>query len=195
MAPQTLLDDRARRSLVRFWPCFLDEFECDGLSAALALAPFEAERPVIFGRAIAVRRESCAFGDPGVRYRYSGLVREAAPWPAALAAVVARLDALLGVRFNFALVNRYPDGDAALGWHADDEADLAPHRPIASLSLGATRDFQMRPRGGRTALSVALSHGSLLTMEGETQRWYQHQVPRRARVRDPRVNLTLRVMR
>ncbi|MEZ4394042.1 MAG: alpha-ketoglutarate-dependent dioxygenase AlkB [Polyangiales bacterium] len=194
-APLTLLDDPARRALVRLWPAFLSPAEADELARDLADAPFEAERPVIFGRATTVRRQSCAFGDPGARYRYSGLLREAAPWPAALLTVLARLEATVGVRFTFALVNLYVDGAAALGWHADDEPDLAADQPIASLSLGATRDFQMRPRGGRTTLTVPLAHGSLLTMERETQRSYQHQVPRRARVAAPRINLTFRVMR
>lgn len=194
-APLTLLDDPARRALVRLWPAFLSPDEADALARDLADAPFEAERPVIFGRAVLVRRRSCAFGDPGARYRYSGLLREAAPWPAAIVPLLARLEATVGARFTFALANLYVDGDAALGWHADDEHDLAADQPIASISLGATRDFQMRPRGGRTALTVPLTHGSLLTMERETQRSYQHQVPRRARVAAPRINLTFRVMR
>lgn len=193
--PLTLLDDPARRCRVRLWRCYLAEAERALLRDALRDAPFARESPVMFGRPVTVRRESCAFGDLGRRYRYSGLVRDALPWPPALRPVLDRLEATTGERFSFALVNRYPDGDAALGWHADDEEDLAADATIASLSLGATRDFQMRLRGGRCCLSVALPEGSLLTMEGETQRHYQHRVPRRARVAEARINLTLRVMR
>lgn len=194
-APVALLDDPARRARVRLWPRYLLAPQCDLIRCALRDAVFTRESPVMFGRPVTVRRESCAFGDPGTRYRYSGLTRDARPWPETFAPLLDGLGATLGARFTFALVNRYPDGDAALGWHTDDEDDLAPDAPIASLSLGATRDFQMRLRGGRTVLSVALEEGALLAMEGATQRYYQHRVPRRARVAGERINLTFRVMR
>jgi alkylated DNA repair dioxygenase AlkB len=140
-----------------------------------------------------VRRRTCAFGDAGERYRYAGLERVAHPWTPALASLRDRLARATGTRFNYVLCNRYPDGDAALGWHADDEHDLVPGAPIASISLGAERDFAMRlATRGRACLTVALAHGSLLVMERDTQQYYQHQVPRRRRSREPRINLTFR---
>lgn len=158
--------------------------------------PFVAESPVMFGKAITVRRRSCAIGEPGVRYRYSGLERVAHPWPEGFASLLDRVDRAAGARFNFALCNEYADGEVALGWHADDEDDLVEDAPIASLSLGATRDFALRlGSSGPSLRTIALEEGSLLIMGGATQRHYQHRVPARKRCADKRINLTFRVMK
>ena len=193
----TLLDDTARGCRVTYERDFLSPAEAAQLFATLAReAPFVAEAPVIFGRPRPVRRQSCGYGEPGARYRYTGLERVATPWPAGFATLLDRLGERTGARFTFALCNLYPDGDAGLGWHADDEADLARDAPIASLSLGAERDFAMRRRGeSRACLTVPLGHGSLLVMAGATQRHYVHRVPPRVRCREARINLTFRVMR
>mgnify|MGYP000903456280 CR=1 FL=1 len=199
-APHTvarLLDDRAHDAWITYEPAFLDAPTADALLVELARAlPLSPEAPVMFGRPITVRRLTCGVGDAGRRYRYSGVERVAHPWPAPVAALLDRLEARTGARFTFALCNFYPDGEVGLGWHADDEHDLAPDAPIASLSLGATRDFMVRPgRSGRATLTVPLDTGSLLVMGGALQRHYQHRVPQRLRCRDPRLNLTFRVMR
>lgn len=39
-----------------------------------------------------------------------------------------------------------------------------------------------------------LENGGLLDMKGETQRIWQHQLPKTKKVDEPRVNLTLRRM-
>lgn len=196
-AADLVLDNAANGCRVTYDPGFLTEPEASRwLGSMLAKAPFAQEAPVMFGRPMPVRRRSCAFGDPGTRYRYSGLERVAHPWPEGFAPLLDRLRERAGARFSFALCNLYPDGAAGLGWHADDEDDLVRDAPIASLSLGAARDFAMRRGGsGPAALTLPLGHGSLLVMAGATQRFYQHRVPPRARCAAPRVNLTLRVMR
>ncbi|MGB1012535.1 MAG: alpha-ketoglutarate-dependent dioxygenase AlkB [Nannocystaceae bacterium] len=49
-----------------------------------------------------------------------------------------------GREFNSVLLNHYRDGNDTVGWHADDEPELGPRPVIASLSLGAVRDFCLR---------------------------------------------------
>lgn len=193
----TLLNDTHRGCVVTYVPNFLSEAEADVLFDALcAGTPFHAEAPVMFGRPVEVRRRTYAYGEPGARYRYSGVERIAAPWPADLVPTVERVRTRADALFTFALCNLYPDGAAGLGWHADAERDLVAGAPIASLSLGAERDFQMRlGRKGPTVVSAPLGHGSLLIMGGATQEHYQHQVPKRLRCVAPRLNLTFRVMR
>ena len=195
--PHILLDDQTRRSRVTYDPEFLDAQAADTLFAFMsASTPFHAEAPVMFGRPVEVRRRTFSYGDPGTRYRYSGVERVATPWPAPFHKLLDRLEQRVGVRFGFALCNLYPDGGASIGWHSDDEADLAAGMPIASVSLGATRDFVMRVgRSGPACVSVSLAHGSLLVMSGETQAHFQHAVPKRTRCREPRINLTFRVMK
>jgi len=43
-------------------------------------------------------------------------------------------------------MNWYNDGSHHVGWHSDSETDLLPGSSIASLSLGSTREFQLRHR-------------------------------------------------
>jgi alkylated DNA repair dioxygenase AlkB len=84
-----------------------------------------------------------------------------------------------------------------MGWHADDEAELDPEAPIASLSLGASRTLRFRSRQRDTApsLAVELGHGDLLLMDPPTQQHWQHGLPRRLKVDTPRLNLTFRRVR
>jgi alkylated DNA repair dioxygenase AlkB len=84
-----------------------------------------------------------------------------------------------------------------MGMHSDDEPELGPDPVIASLSLGATRTFQLRHRRGaaRGGLDLALGDGCLLVMRGTTQRLYRHGVPKQPKVQEARINLTFRRIR
>jgi alkylated DNA repair dioxygenase AlkB len=94
---------------------------------------------------------------------------------------------------NSVLANLYRDGADHMGWHADDESELGAEPVIASVSLGAARQFQFRPRPrGAIALRLDLRPGSMLVMAGATQRHYHHRVPPTARPVGPRINLTFR---
>jgi alkylated DNA repair dioxygenase AlkB len=92
-----------------------------------------------------VPRLTCWLGDSGCRYRYSGLLHEPLPWIGGLEALRDLLAQRLGCRFNSLLLNRYRHGEDRMGWHADDEPELDPTDPIASLSLGASRCLRFRP--------------------------------------------------
>lgn len=192
-----LLDDAERGSRVTYAARFLDAARADELFEVLRRdTPFEREAPVMFGRAVVVRRRTYSYGEAGLRYRYSGVDRVAAPWHEALASLLNSLAGFTGVRFNYALCQLYPDGEAGIGWHADKERDIVADTPIASLSLGAARDFQMRlGNKGPATMTVRLAHGSLLVMGGATQRYYQHRVPTSPGCHAPRINLTFRVVR
>jgi alkylated DNA repair dioxygenase AlkB len=194
---ETLLSDEKRGCQVTYLPTFLTINSADALLQALQQeAPFENEAPVVFGKAHPISRASCAFGDDGVSYRYSGIDRPAHPWTPLLRALKEQLEASQRATFNFVLCNLYPDGQAGLGWHSDDEKDLFPNADIASISLGAGRDFYVRRRDTHeVVVKVELAHGSLLMMKGQTQKFYQHQIPKRARCNTPRINLTFRRMR
>lgn len=171
------------------------------MQALIAHVPWSVHRIRIFGREVDSPRLSAWIGDPEARYRYSGSTFEPLPWPGTLVAVRERLSRELGVAFNSVLVNRYRDGRDAMGWHRDDEPELGSEPVIASLSLGATRRFALRhvsrgaPARGALRHVIELSHGSLLTMRGETQRHWQHALPRTARPVGERINLTFRLVR
>lgn len=172
---------------------FLSPEYADELFAQLLKAPeWCVERMVMFGRPLLAPRLSAFYGEPGVAYRYSGVVRPATGWPEGLRHVAEALAASVGWRFNYVLATRYRHGDDRLGWHADDERELGREPVIASLSLGATRMFRVRPRRGGASVGCALAHGSLLLMWGASQRDYKHAVPRTAKPVGERVNLSFR---
>jgi alkylated DNA repair dioxygenase AlkB len=205
------------------WRAWLTPQRAEALEQQLgAEVPWKQEAISLFGRHHPLPRLTCWMADPGCGYRYSGLENVPEPWSPAAEGLRRQLQALTGWRFNSLLLNRYRDGRDAMGWHADDEPELDPSAPIASLSLGASRDVRLRPRpsprasglppAGYTSsaqalghvatrsnacapFNLALAHGDLLLMEIPTQLWWQHAVPRRLRVTGQRLNLTFRVVR
>jgi alkylated DNA repair dioxygenase AlkB len=100
--------------------------------------------------------------------------------------------------YNYCLCNHYRSGDEYMGYHADDEWSLDPHTPIASVSFGVTRNFDIRARkkssdAGRPRLArQALGDGDLLLMFPPMQGNYEHSIPVEKRVAGERINLTFR---
>jgi len=176
-------------------PDFLESGSAEDLMTALARDLAWRQQAIqLFGRRVMQPRLIDFHGDRGVRYRYSGLVLEAGGWPEPLGRLNERLEAVSGTRFNSVLCNRYRGGEDSMGWHADDERELGPDPIIASISLGATRRFMLRPRGGGRSLELRPRNGSLLLMGGDLQHHWQHQVPKTSRPVGERINLTFRTV-
>lgn len=159
----------------------------DHLTATL---PWEQQELRMYGRTVPVPRLTCWVGDAA--YTYSGISNAPTPWTPELADLRDRLRAATGASFNSVLCNLYRDGQDSVGWHSDDEPELGARPTIASLSLGATRTFKMRHEATREVVDFELAHGDLLVMRDESQSDWRHSVPRRARVDEPRLNLTFR---
>jgi alkylated DNA repair dioxygenase AlkB len=81
-----------------------------------------------------------------------------------------------------------------MGWHADDEPELGPNPSIASVSFGASRVFQMRHVTKKIRANIPLVNGSLLLMQGSTQHFWQHQIPKTSKPLPSRINLTFRTI-
>ena len=175
-------------------PGFLSCGDADALLAhCLGRLDWREERLQMFGKERIAPRLTACYGDPGRSYRYSGVTHACAPWTPELRRAARAAGERLGVRFDFVVANRYRNGADCIGWHADDERGLGP--VIASLSLGATRTFRIRPKkdgGGRRSVGLPLAHGDLVVMWGRFQRDFKHALPRSAGVVEERVNLTLR---
>jgi alkylated DNA repair dioxygenase AlkB len=139
----------------------------------------------MYDRYVDVPREQAWYGDaPG----------GASPaFPPELGRVRDELETLTGVRFPYVLLNRYRDGADSVAWHSDREVADIVNPVIASLTLGATRAFDLRAKADRTrTISVDLDHGDLLVMAGATQDAYEHRVAKDRRIRGERINLTFR---
>lgn len=176
---------------------FLGEVAADTAFEVLQRAtPWRRESAVMFGREVEAPRLTAWFGDPGASYVYSGVVHEPLAWTPALAELRTRVESVTGQSFNSVLLNLYRNGEDSVSWHSDDEPELGPQPLIASVSLGATRVFQLKhkTRTDLDRVDIGLSHGSLLWMGGDCQRCYKHQIPKRrgANAPGPRINLTFR---
>ena len=177
---------------------FIAESEADALFAHLLNEVLWADEYVrMFGRSVRSPRRVCWYGDSGTPYVYSGRRHEATGWLPVLETLRDRLVIELGAPFNFVLANLYEDHQDSMGWHSDNEPELGAEPVIASVSLGATRTFKVRPANKtpgqrRTSCSLALSHGSLLVMAGNSQARYQHALPKVTQSCGPRINLTFR---
>ncbi|GLQ49284.1 alpha-ketoglutarate-dependent dioxygenase AlkB [Dyella flava] len=186
---------------IRYAASWLGRHEADALFERLMHEiTWERHRLNLFGREVDSPRLSCWIGDPGTAYTYSRSRFEPCPWTASLLPLRERVQAFCGTRFNSVLANLYRHGQDSMGWHSDDEPELGTCPVIASVSLGAERRFRLRrksPRGTRAALPLGLSlaHGSVLYMAGDTQRYYQHDLPKVAGVTGARINLTFRFIK
>jgi alkylated DNA repair dioxygenase AlkB len=171
---------------------FLPPAEARAAMAELAEAlPWRQEEIRLYGKVHPVPRLSCWLGEEGATYAYSGILHHPVPW-GPVAPLLRRIEQATGARFNSALANLYRSGADTVGWHADDEPELGPRPRIASLSLGAPRRFVLRHRETRQKVEIELPPGSLLWMGGETQRWWEHTLPRTRRAVGARINLTFR---
>jgi len=162
-------------------------------SKLLQNIPWQEETLHIYGRSIRVPRLMSWHGDKQAEYRYSGQNHTPLPWTSELKALKHQLESSLSVPFNAVLLNLYRNGTDSMSWHSDDEPELSDFPVIASISLGAARDFQFRHKQDKSRkLSVNLPHGSLLVMQNSCQQNWQHQIPKRKRVFAQRINLTFR---
>ena len=148
----------------------------------------------LYDKSYLVPRLSCWMGDDSLDYAYSNMTMRSTAWSNAVYELLQKVQTVTGHKFNSVLLNYYRDGQDSVGWHSDDEPELGSNPVIASLSLGANRDFHLKHKSKPLQRrSITLEHGSLLLMQGATQHNWQHQLPKRAKAQG-RVNLTFRTI-
>nr|XP_046243340.1 DNA oxidative demethylase ALKBH2 isoform X2 [Scatophagus argus] len=150
----------------------------------------EEAKVLVFGKVYSIPRKQAAYGDAGLTYTYSGVTRLANLWTPTMEHIRDAVTKATG----------YKDGQDHMGEHRDDEKELDPLCPIASVSLGAARDFIFRHRDARgkhmqrriEPVKLQLAHGSLLLMNSPTNTFWYHSLPVRKKISLPRINLTFR---
>jgi alkylated DNA repair dioxygenase AlkB len=162
------------------------------LRALVEETPWEDHVFSIYGRAVPMPRRIAMYGPVG--YRYSGVVHPPRALGPRLEALRALVEARTGRRFNSVLLNLYRDGGDGVSWHRDSDFAHGGQPDVASVSLGATRRFELSDRRGRRRLALDLHAGSILLMTGEALRLWWHRVPKTAAAVGPRINLTFRHM-
>lgn len=141
---------------LRYWPLWLAD-AATVLEQLRVEVPWKQEQITLFGKTHPIPRLTCWMGDPGCHYTYSGVRNEIEPWSARVQQLRQQVEIAAGCRFNSLLLNHYRDGSDKLDWHADDERELNPEQPIASLSLGAARTFRLKPKDASMEVNIPLS--------------------------------------
>ncbi len=114
--------------------------------------------------------------------------------PAELIDVAERVEATTGAPFNSVGLNYYRDGHDSVAPHNDHLYEIVDGHPIALISLGATRRMTIRSKSRpRRMFDLDLEGGSLLLMSYETQRHYDHGIPKSRVPLGPRISVALRV--
>jgi alkylated DNA repair dioxygenase AlkB len=154
---------------------------------------WQEESLFMFGKRIKSPRLVAFYGVHGVCYGYSGKLYQGQGIPEWLLPLLAKANDIAGQTFNTILCNLYRDGRDYMGWHSDDEPELGPAPKIVMYSAGATREFCLRRKGEtKQRFKQLIEDGSWLEMKPEMQVLWQHALPKRLRVTQPRLSLTFR---
>jgi len=147
----------------------------------------------MFGKTHLLKRKVAWFAQNKRAYTYSGKPHIALGFTKEINDLMAWIYEKTSLHFNALLANYYPDGNAYMGFHADNEKILGPDPVIASLSLGAERPLVFQHNKQKDLKKeVLLHHGSLLVMHSGVQHNFKHALPKRSKITAERINLTFR---
>jgi len=147
----------------------------------------------VYGKSVLQSREIAAYApDYEFEHKYSGTTIDIrTEYPPVLSSIQNMVESKLGVRFNHVMLNKYDSGDVYIGLHADN----VENRVIATVSLGAERTFIMRHRtlkGEKGLYKWKLENGSMFVMQGDTQLFWKHEIPKEPKIKEGRISLTFR---
>jgi len=115
------------------------------------------------------------------------------PLPDPLEEMRVRLSSRYGVEFDSCWMNLYRDGNDAVAWHGDTIRKALRRPMVVTISLGSSRRFLVRRKGGGPVLKeYAPGQGDLMVMGGRLQHDYDHAVPRDPRASGARISVTMR---
>jgi alkylated DNA repair dioxygenase AlkB len=168
--------------------------ENDLLQQFIEETPWRQEQVTVWGKTHLQPRLIAWYGDGAQTYSYSGITLTGLPWTSTLLSIKARVETLCQSQFNSVLVNYYRDHRDGMGLHSDDEPELGPAPVIASVTFGTARPFVLQHRYRRDLgnVKLLLPSSSVLLMQGDTQRYWKHGVPKQTKPSGPRINLTFR---
>jgi alkylated DNA repair dioxygenase AlkB len=162
----------------------------------LETVKWQQEQIKMYGKTFDVPRKTAWYGYEGFNYTYSGIECNPEPWTKELFDIKKVIEYFLpNSNFNSVLLNLYRDGNDKVSWHADNEKGLGTNPTIASVSLGATRRFDLKHKEDpKQKLQLELHSGSLVVMTGGLQHHWLHQIPVQKKIKEPRINLTFRTI-
>ena len=177
-----------------FYENFLNKKDADFYFEYLRKhVPWQQEKINFMGKISPIPRLTYWYSKENKEYVYSGIKVLPVPYTKVIQRLSDIVEEESGYKFNSVLLNLYRDGNDKVAWHADDEKSLTNNINIASVSVGAEREFQFKSKHNpEEKKEILLTHGSLLVMHDPLQQHWLHQIPVRKRVNKPRINLTFR---
>lgn len=126
-------------------------------------------------------------------YCYSGYANLAKPVPATLVPFWQWVHTTIDIRLNGILMTWY-DGRLGhyIGKHRDSIHNLIPDSPIATLSLGESRIFRLRPWQGKGYLDFLAESGTVFVLPYATNLAWTHEVPDAKKYSGRRIAVTFR---
>jgi alkylated DNA repair dioxygenase AlkB len=176
---RTIADDE--RGRIVYMPAFLSEWrQRTVFEALLHGVQWRAERRMMYDREVDVPRLVASFGVTDL--------------PEPLRDVLPDVEAATQTRFTGVGLNLYRDGRDSVAPHNDHLDEIAEGKPIALLSLGATRKMTIRSKQKpRRILDLDLEPGSMVLMSYETQLHYDHGIPKTTAAVGARISAAFRV--
>lgn len=182
--PIQLVDDA--EGGIRYWPAFAGEDEAGAWFRALCDGcDWQHQRRPMYDRVVDVPRLQAWY--PFEEVSHQGL-----PAALPLAAMLARVQAVVPGAYSSVGLNLYRDGQDSVAMHNDKLHMLVPGEPIALVSLGAPRRMNIRAKAGGRALGIDLEPGSLLVMSHASQTTHEHGIPKTSRPVPPRMSVVFR---
>jgi alkylated DNA repair dioxygenase AlkB len=186
-------------------PNFLSKEDADRLFAAFEKLPWERKKIQFYGLKPAPNSQVW-MGTPPQDGAYSSSFKTIVEWTPEALEIRQRVYKVTGFLFDSLNFTRYQDENEHCGWHVDKADEGLWDFPIASVSLGAEREFQTQryesidptKRHKRTPVgephTLSLAHGSLVVMPAGSQAEYMHRLKKTSQSCGPRINLTFRMM-
>ena len=166
------------------------EFSAEDYNTIWEMRPEEAHTIKIFGKEIKSPRLQKTYGKS---YKFSGTVLEASEAiPEMFSPVINYMRQKYNSNFNMLLINWYRNGDDYIGMHSDDETQFIEGSPVITITLGVTRPFILKHKYNNDKKIVNVENNTVLVMGGTCQITHKHGLPKRKKITESRISITLR---
>ncbi len=184
-------------STIRYYPKFLaPEKATEYFNTLKDRVVWQQDDIKVFGKVYAQPRLTALYANNELPYSYSNITMRPHRFTEELLWLKNKIEDIADCEFTTCLLNLYRDGRDSNGWHADNEKELGKNPIIASVSLGAERFFHLKHNTDlELKTKILLEHGSLLLMQGKTQHFWKHQIPKTVKPIPERINLTFRIIK
>jgi alkylated DNA repair dioxygenase AlkB len=182
---------------IDYYPDFFNQEKANELFEKLKNeVPWQQDDITVYGKTHPQPRLTALYGNDGKAYGYSNIIMQPHSWSPLIMYIKNEIEEVCPYNFTTVLLNNYRNGKDSNGWHADNEKELGRNPIIASVSFGAERVFQLKHNSiPDLRQNITLQHGSLLLMQGTTQHFWKHQIPKTAKEIGSRINLTFRIIK